>query len=201
MPLLPPDFEATRAELRRRLRERRGSRSPASARDAAAACAGHVEASEAFRQAGHVAGYVAVDRELDPRPLLEKAHAAGKSVYLPRIEGKRGMRFVAWKPDDPLQPNRFGIPEPAAGSGASLEPASLDFVLVPLLGFDGRGNRLGFGGGFYDRAFAFRRERPAPPLLCGYAYADQRCMNLDAAEWDVPLDLAATEKGIESFCF
>ncbi len=166
---------------------------------AARACAEHLSSSEAFINAGHVAAYASVDRELDPTPLIQLALAAGKSVYLPRVVTATKMEFVAWRAGEPLANNRFGIPEPVSRDAGVAAPEFLDLVLVPLLGFDMRGNRLGFGGGFYDRAFAFRRSRGAPPLLCGYAYDDQRCITLKTAEWDVALDAIVTQSGLSFF--
>lgn len=166
---------------------------------AAQVCAEHLSSSELFRRAGHVAGYASVDRELDPTPLLQLARAAGKSVCLPRVITSTGMEFVDWHAGDLLVSNRFGIPEPVSPDAAVVAPESLDLVLVPLLGFDMQGNRLGFGGGFYDRAFAFRRTRSAPPVLCGYAYDDQRCDTLESAEWDVALDAIVTQAGLHFF--
>ena len=169
------------------------------ANDAARSCAAHLSSSDVFKTARHVAGYACVGRELDPSPLLGIALEAAKSVYLPRIKSGNAMEFVAWRIGDPLQDNRFGIPEPASRSSTVRAADRLDLVLVPLLGFDLRGNRLGFGGGFYDRAFAFRRSRGAPPFLCGYAYDDQCCDALESAQWDVTLDAAVTQSGLRFF--
>ncbi|HKI68383.1 MAG TPA: 5-formyltetrahydrofolate cyclo-ligase, partial [Verrucomicrobiae bacterium] len=185
--------------LREQLRARRSALTQSEASAAALACAQHLTSSSEFKTAGHIAGYVSVDRELDPQPLLRMALEEAKSVYLPRIRESNGMEFVAWRAGDPLHGNRFGIPEPSSRDAAVFAPEALDLVLVPLLGFDMRGNRLGFGGGFYDRAFAFRRLRSAPPFLCGYAYDGQRCDGLEAAEWDVALDAIVTPSGVHFF--
>ncbi len=185
--------------LRRDLLERRNAMSATEARTAAEEVAGHVAASSEFRSAGRVAGYIALEHELDPAPLVRAALAAGKAVYLPRVLDSARMEFTRWQAGEPLHANRFGIPEPAADPDRVLAPEDLDLVLVPLLGFDGRGNRLGFGAGFYDRAFAFRRQARARPLLCGCAYAWQETGPLVAADWDVPLDAVATERGLKHF--
>jgi len=169
------------------------------ASDAARACAEYLSSSGVFKDARHVAGYACVGRELDPAPLLQIALDADKSVYLPRVKAANSMEFVAWRPGDPIRDNRFGIPEPASGKVAVIAAEDLDLVLVPLLGFDLHGNRLGFGGGFYDRAFTFRRSGNAPPFLCGYAYDDQCCDELEAAEWDVKLDAVVTQSGLRFF--
>ena len=90
--------------------------------------------------------------------------------------------------------NRFGIPEPDLSADSLLAPAEMALVVVPLLGFTRSGQRLGMGGGFYDRTFAFRRERAAPPWLVGAAYSFQELEQLKTEAWDVPMDAVVTEK-------
>jgi 5-formyltetrahydrofolate cyclo-ligase len=199
MPFHSPGLQSSRNRLREQLRARRSALTQSEARTAALACAQHLSSSREFESAGHVAGYLSVDRELDPQPLLQMALEADKSVYLPRIKQTNAMEFVAWQAGDPLCDNRFGIPEPSLREAVVLSAEALDLVLVPLLGFDMRGNRLGFGGGFYDRAFDFRQLRDAPPVLCGYAYDEQRCDALETAEWDVALDAIVTPSGLRFF--
>ena len=193
------NLQILRQQLRHRLRAQRVTRSEEQAVTAAQICCEILISHKIFRSARHIAGYMAIERELDPMSFLRAACAAGKSVYLPRITGKREMEFLPWQPGAMLRENSFGIPEPVSDRRARRDPRDLDLVLVPLLGFDQNGNRLGFGGGFYDKAFAFRNARQAPPLLCGYAYADQRCEAIEVANWDVSLDAVVTPEGIEIF--
>ncbi|MGH8271477.1 MAG: 5-formyltetrahydrofolate cyclo-ligase, partial [Gammaproteobacteria bacterium] len=122
-----------------------------------------------------------------------------KAVYLPRIAEDFRLHFARWRPGDPLCENRYGIPEPQAARELAA-PDTFDLVIVPLLGFDGTGARLGSGAGYYDRAFEFKREaRHARPRLAGYAYALQECAAIGSAVWDVPLDLVVTERGVTRF--
>jgi 5-formyltetrahydrofolate cyclo-ligase len=109
-------------------------------------------------------------------------------------KGQR-LHFAPWQSGDDVQPNRYGIPEPVEPAEL-FEPFQLDLVLVPLLGFDRRGHRLGHGGGYYDRSFAFLKEqvRPTEPLLVGIAYAFQELPRIEAAKWDVALDFIATDR-------
>ena len=95
-----------------------------------------------------------------------------------------------------MQANRDGIPEPVAQAGARLRSTDLDVVLVPLLGFDRRGNRLGSGAGFYDRSFAFlgAMQRPARPVLVGIGYHFQEVAEITPESWDVKLDFIATDR-------
>lgn len=140
---------------------------------------------------GAVAGYVAVDGELDPGPLLASLSGRGARVHLPVLDGD-ALRFGPVDEMTELADNRFGIPEPTGVD--PVDGGDLDVVLVPLVAVDPRGNRLGFGAGFYDRTFAFLRSatRPARPLLVGLAHDLQVVDALDPSPWDVPLDAVLT---------
>ena len=114
-----------------------------------------------FRSANHIACYLPNDGELDLTPLMSQAWTMGKMVYLPVLSPihRNHLHFLPYRPKDELVPNRFGIPEPVIRSRRMVETTRLDLVLMPLVGFDNKGNRLGMGGGFYDRSFAFLRRR------------------------------------------
>ncbi len=176
--------------LRDRLREQRRALPAADRVRAATGLARTLSTLPELPQARRVAGYWAVDGELSLHVLL--AGVLGDRYCLPCIQPDRSLRFAPWWVGEPLQPNRFGIPEPA--DVEPLAPEQLDVVLLPLVGFDRRGNRLGSGAGFYDRSFAFLREqqRPTRPLLVGVAYAFQEVDALPVEPWDVPLDYVAT---------
>jgi len=122
----------------------------------------------------------------------------GARVYLPRIVNYRTsrMEFIADR-GLPLRPNRFRIGEPV--SGIRIGARALAVVLLPLVGFDGQGNRLGSGAGYYDRLLAFRHRTRGRPLLVGVAFECQRCPGLESAPHDVPLDAVVTEAGIQFF--
>ena len=148
-----------------------------------------------FIAASRIAGYWACNGELDPAPLLERAWALGKAVYLPVLAGA-ALQFAPYRPNAPLRRNRFHITEPDLSPAEWLPPSALDLVLTPLVAFDATGTRLGMGGGFYDRSFAFRRDPACAerrPRLVGIAYEFQRVDTLIRQPWDVPLDAAATE--------
>lgn len=147
-----------------------------------------------FRNAKSIAFYIANDGELDPTLLLQRALALGKACYLPVLgKGTPSLSFARYRAGDKLLRNRFNIPEPLPYK-EKLAGFQLDMVCVPLVGFDSRGNRLGMGGGFYDRTFAERlRYRKGRPLLLGLAHQCQQVTALPAQPWDVPLDAIATE--------
>jgi 5-formyltetrahydrofolate cyclo-ligase len=167
---------------------------------AARQLAERVAALRIFAAARHIAGYLAFDGEIDPAPLLERALALGKHVYLPVLTSNPGnaMLFARYQPGLALKPNRFGIPEPQVSGEALLAPEHVDLVLTPLVAFDISGNRLGMGGGFYDRTFAFERHpgHHCRPLLLGLAYELQKVEHLNRRPWDVTLDGIATEQAL-----
>ena len=184
-------IDTDRSALRAALRERRRALPPTARFAAAEAMAERLRPR--LGRIGYLAGYWAMDGEL---PLHAVLRGTPPFVYcLPVLQAGRSLRFAAWRPGDPLQPNRYGIPEPPLAPSSLLEPTALDVVLLPLLGFDRHGNRLGTGGGYYDRSFAFLRgrRRPARPRLIGVGYACQEVAALPAAEWDVGLDAIVTE--------
>ncbi len=156
-----------------------------------------------FRAAQHIACYLPNDGELDIAPLIDQAWAMGKTVYLPVLSSIRHnhLHFLPYKPDDELVRNRFGIPEPVNRSRRVVDVKRLDLVLMPLVGFDSIGNRLGMGGGFYDRSFAFLRRRQCwfKPGLLGVAYDIQEVKTLKNNAWDVPLNGVVTETGVRLF--
>lgn len=144
-----------------------------------------------------VAGYWASDGELPLNMAIAPLEQRGQQFLLPVIGTERTLRFAAWQSGETVEPNRYGIPEPVvAADDALIDPMELDLVLVPLLGFDRSGQRLGFGGGFYDRSFAFLKDRPRPsaPLLVGVAYAFQELEAIESGPWDVLLDYIATDQ-------
>ena len=121
----------------------------------------------------------------------------GKRLALPVIARNGVMDFFAYDVRAPLLPNRYGIMEPAPGARHVLT-LSLGAVLVPLVAFDGEGNRLGMGGGFYDRHFAAAPDG-LRPLLIGVAHETQRAQSLPVETWDVPLDAVLTDAGWQTF--
>jgi 5-formyltetrahydrofolate cyclo-ligase len=183
-------------DLRQRLRAQRLDLSVAERQAAALAVASRLTKMAEFVTASTIAGYWACHGELDPAPLLERAWVMGKTVYLPILVGD-ALQFALYRPDAPLRRNRFHIPEPEVSPAEWLLPSTLDLVLMPLIAFDSTGTRLGMGGGFYDRSFAFLRdlgESGHRPRLVGLAYEFQRVEALVRQPWDVPLDAAATEQ-------
>jgi 5-formyltetrahydrofolate cyclo-ligase len=182
-----------KAEWRRELRRRRRAFDEASRPGAALAAAAHALGASQLGPGRVVAAFRGIRDEIDTGPLIAGLIERGAVVVLPRIVEKgRPLAFHAWRPGDPLDEVAMGVLQPTAGS-PSLFP---DVVIVPLLGFDARGHRLGYGGGFYDRTLqALRRDRPTPAI--GFAFEAQRLAAVPAGPFDERLDLVATEAGLQ----
>lgn len=181
-----------RSAIRREMREKRRG-IPAPRRIAGAeALSDQLLALRGLSTAGHVAGYWAVDGEISLHAWQMRLPAQW-TYCLPVLHDDGCLRFAPWRPGAPLSTNRHGIPEPDVPATDLLEPNAMAVVIAPLVAFDNRGARLGMGAGWYDRSFAFRRDRPAPPHLIGAAFALQQVDALDAEPWDVPLDAVCTE--------
>ena len=168
-------------------------------RDAAQQIARHLARLRCVRPGARVAAFIGVGDELDTRPILELLVTRGCRVLLPRITSvpQRTMTFTPARL--PLRRNRYGIPEPTGP--AHQAAAFCDLVLLPLLAFDDGGNRLGTGGGYYDRLLAFRtrRSRWRGPLLLGVAHSSQRLPSIAHLPTDIALDGVVTERGIRFF--
>jgi 5-formyltetrahydrofolate cyclo-ligase len=157
----------------------------------------------AFRHSRRIAFYHAVAGEMDPAPLMLAALETGKQVYLPILRQRpcNSLWFAPMRRQQPMANNRYGIPEPVFHPRHRVMPWSLDLVFVPLVAFDRTGHRLGMGGGYYDRTFAFKLDRRhmTGPKLIGLAHEFQLRDQLDSNAWDVPLDVVITESAIYSF--
>ncbi|MEX1057040.1 MAG: 5-formyltetrahydrofolate cyclo-ligase [Natronospirillum sp.] len=149
-----------------------------------------------IQHARHIALYLPNDGELDPRPLMRNLWQRGHICYLPVLSKTRYRQLVfrPYYPHSLLSPNYLGIPEPRAVK--TVTGAALDAVLMPLVAFDEQGNRLGMGGGFYDRTFA---QRWCRPHLIGVAHAFQAEAALPYASWDVPLRAVVTDRRTHTF--
>jgi 5-formyltetrahydrofolate cyclo-ligase len=180
--------------LRRQVRQRRRALSVFQQRRASERLTRHLLDRPEFVSANTVAVYLAADGEIDPKPLIKVAWRLGKRVYLPVLRAGNYLRFAEYKPAARLRRNRLGIPEPAIKRFR--DPRRLDLVLMPLVAFDRRGGRLGMGGGFYDRTFAFLlAESKRRPALVGLAHAFQEAESLSMEAWDVPMVAVATDRG------
>jgi len=180
-----------RSALRQQLRQRRRD-IPAAQRLAAAEQLADALLALPFAPThGHVAGYWALDGEIALHRWQMRLPDS-VSYCLPVLDGDT-LRFAPWRPGQPLTANRFGIPEPDIAIADTLAPAQMTMVAAPLVGFDTLCRRLGMGGGWYDRSFAFRQQRPAPPWLVGVCFSVQQVDDLPVQPWDVGVDAICTD--------
>mgnify|MGYP002725587682 CR=1 FL=1 len=139
-----------------------------------------------------IAGYWPIADEIDVRPLMTKIHEAGRSVVLPVVvKPEQPLAFRPWRPDMALEEGAFGTYHP----GSEEPEVSPDALLVPLLAFDDRGFRLGWGGGFYDHTLAGLRAA-GPVTAIGAAYHGQMVDHVPHDTGDEPLDWIITDEDI-----
>ncbi|GGM08102.1 5-formyltetrahydrofolate cyclo-ligase [Pseudomonas asuensis] len=189
----------SRSALRRLLRQKRRALSPVEQRQAAQQLHRQLSHHPLFRRARQIAFYLPNDGEIDPRPLLRTAQRRGKATFLPVLSRwpSTRMHFQRVRPSERWVRNRFKIIEPRPNRAQQRKPWTLDLILMPLVGFDAQGGRLGMGGGFYDRSLAYLKRRRAwhSPKLLGLAHECQKVDQLTLASWDVPMKATVTNKG------
>ncbi|MFK7890387.1 MAG: 5-formyltetrahydrofolate cyclo-ligase [Granulosicoccus sp.] len=181
----------TRNDLRLQLRELRDALPV----DEAAALSGRLcqRLGTLLDNVSQLGGYLALGNEANLSSLNPHTLTQSHRYYVPIVMDKHEMLFAPCDPQTPMRRNRYGIKEPEFESGALVSGMELDAVLVPLVGFDEQCNRMGMGGGYYDRCFAARLNTLAPPVLIGVAYECQRTTTVYPEPWDVPLDYIVTE--------
>lgn len=192
--VVPDESSPSKDSLRARLRARRDAL-PAAARAAWSEHLAELGAPALRERCGAgtiVAAYWPLRGEADPRPLARALQAAGASLALPVVEGQT-MRFRAWGGGDhDLAPAGFGT----FGPGPSAPWVEPTLLLMPLLGFDAAGQRLGWGQGYYDRYLAARAAANTRPFGCGIAFACQQVAAIPSEPHDVRLDAVLTEQGL-----
>lgn len=195
---LPEQKKALRARLRQARRDVAATRGG----ELAALAHAHLLASPLWRQARGVALYVSLPDELDTAPLLDAAWQAGKTLYLPRVRQQYGlMDFVAVRGREELRPGPFQLLEPLDDlpgfgpeeAGTAFRP---DVFIVPGLGFDRQGRRLGFGGGYYDRFLSAVRAQDdaGQRAFVGLCYHCQLQEELPAEPWDERMTHICTDR-------
>lgn len=173
-----------RQRLRKQLRQQRKQLSPAEQQFANFALIDPACRLIERYQAQHIAAYLPFDGEISPLPLFEKLANSGKSLYLPVLHpfSKGQLLFLRYQADQ-LRSNRFGILEPMLDVRNVLPLPLLDLIFVPLVGCDKALNRLGMGGGFYDRTLPHTKA-----VRVGLAHRCQQVEQLPTEPWDQPLD-------------
>jgi 5-formyltetrahydrofolate cyclo-ligase len=193
-----------KVKLRKQLRAARRALAPADHRRRSRLAAAAVARTAPFKSGARVALYLPFDGETDTAALIAAARRRGVRIFVPVVSDLRHRRLRFLPLTGRTRRGTFGILVPQSAlerRAGAVPPRWFDLIVVPLVGVDPRGRRLGMGGGFYDRALAFRRHRRfwRGPCLVGFAFDRQRTDRVFAEPWDVRLDALATESGYEHF--
>ncbi|XOV86098.1 MAG: 5-formyltetrahydrofolate cyclo-ligase [Pseudomonadota bacterium] len=188
---------------RKTLRARRRALPASLRRQAAADLTRNMMTSLRFLRARNLAFYMASDGEIDVLPLMMAALDAGKTCFLPvmvdRLQRFRRSPLVFQRfenKEQVLVRNRWGLLEPPLDARHQIAPQMLDLIIMPLVGFDRQGNRLGMGKGYFDRALSRLRTAYRRPTLVGAAFSFQEVADITPQPWDIPLDGIVTEKSL-----
>lgn len=162
----------------------------------------HFSRSFPLRSPRKIGLFISVDGELATDSLIQKLKRNKHAIFLPVLTSVKNHNYhhnMVFAPEEksPLLPNKFNILEPQTPHQYHLTAQQLDIILVPLSCFDRSKNRIGMGGGYYDRALRFKHYRKIRrPILIGWAHACQQVDKIPVASWDIPLDYIVTEKGV-----
>jgi 5-formyltetrahydrofolate cyclo-ligase len=183
------------SQLRKSLRSARRSITPLEREEKSQLLARNLARYLPFRRCKKIAVYLSLPEEVDTSPVIELAQLLRKAIYLPvidtRVWQKQSMMFALYLPGEtPLRENRFGIREPAVKPGNYIRGIDIEFVCVPVVGFNDRCDRIGMGGGYYDKAFDSRRFQQSK--LVGLAFEGQQA-DFEPATHDVPMQAVITE--------
>ena len=151
--------------------------------------------SELFADANDIAIYIPLKPEVDTWPFIERAFRLKKRIFAPIVQKDLTLRFRQLNDESRFSTNKMGLRQPT--SGKFIEADELELVITPLVAFDSQKNRIGMGGGCYDRTFSFLEQRAntAKPILAGLAFDRQRVDRIAANPWDIRLSSIFTECG------
>ncbi len=193
----------SKKEARKKIRAQRNALSDKQRLEYSMAISQIINKSTVYKKSTNIALYCPFDGEIDPTLIINDTNKLRKRHYLPKLPRlKNGaLLFGEITTLSKFKENKFGIPEPISGSSRTKKPAQMDLVLTPLVAFDKSGNRLGMGGGFYDKTFSFLKQRQhwLRPQLFGVAYEFQCLEKITTEPWDTPLAGVFTEKGVYYF--
>jgi 5-formyltetrahydrofolate cyclo-ligase len=185
-------------KLRKEIRSQRRALSLHDQRSHSSAMTSLLCRSPLFLYSKRIALYLQEDGEIATNLILSRARELKKQCYLPvlRPPPQQALWFAEYRPGDCLLRNRFGIEEPCIRARRQTPPWGLDLILLPLVAFDTDGNRLGMGGGYYDRTLAYLASRTfwRKPKLIGIAHDLQKVDTLSKQTWDIPLNGVVTER-------
>ncbi|HUX72970.1 MAG TPA: 5-formyltetrahydrofolate cyclo-ligase [Steroidobacteraceae bacterium] len=193
-------MRAGKTARRRELRGKRRALADAEHRGRSRRAAKSIARLPLFAAGARVAIYLPIDREADTALLVAAARRRGVKIFVPVVSDMRRRRLRFYPLAGRMRRGAYGILVPI-GTSRAVDARWLDLIVVPVVGVDAGGCRLGMGGGFYDRALAFRSARRhwRGPRLIGLAFDCQRVASVCAQPWDLRLDMLATETGLIRF--
>ncbi len=186
--------QSSRSKLRKEIRQARNKLSSSDQTLAAQSLLTHIKSLSELHNARHIAIYLSSDGELDTTVIIEYLRQTGKNVCLPVLHpfSKGHLLFIQYDHHTPMVNNKFNIPEPRLDKTQVIPIAQLDIIFTPLVAFDSQGQRLGMGGGYYDRSLAkwYKTGRGAMPI--GIAHDCQQVDSIPGESWDIPLPVIIT---------
>ncbi|WP_421404342.1 5-formyltetrahydrofolate cyclo-ligase [Agrobacterium fabrum] len=186
---------AEKARLRGERLAARDAFTPAERQQKSLSMTAHGASGIPFVPGTVISGFMPIRSEVDTRPLMEALRARGGRLVLPVVLDRETIVFRVFEADTPLVKTGFGT----TGPGEDAEVLDPDILLVPLSVFDGRGQRIGYGAGHYDRAIARLHAKGHQPVLIGIAFDCQEVPSVPAEPHDVPLHAILTESGLRWF--
>lgn len=199
------------SQLRQRLRQKRRQLSAIEQQRHSLKITQRIIHSRFFKHSRNIAVYLPNDGEVDLTPLIQRLFKPfsdrKKRYYLPVIISRRDaiIRFAPFTQGSKMRKNCFAIDEPVYQRRHLKSAIHMDLILAPLVGFDAEGNRMGMGGGYYDRALQHLRSKSAKgrsiikPRFVGVAHAVQKVAKLERQQWDIPLHAIVTEQELSYF--
>lgn len=189
---LTPSLAVNRTAIRQQIRQRRQLLTIKQQQQAGRDLVQQFSQHQHIQAAQHIAIYLHNDGELDTQAVIDWCWQQGKQVYIPILHpfSHKQLLFTRLTATTPLVKNKYGISEPRLNVTDVIPYLQLDLVCSPLVAFDLAGNRLGMGGGYYDRTFSqhqFVRDGQQPPYVLGLAHDCQQHANLPIAPWDMPI--------------
>jgi len=188
----------TRQQLRQHVRQLRNALDQTQQDNAADNLLVQVKRLTAFNTAHSIALYLSADGEIGTQAIIEHCWDLGKKVYLPVLDPHlhNQLLFVHYHNETAMTHNKYAIAEPATPYQSVISASELDLVLLPLVAFDNTGARMGMGGGYYDRSFAFINDDNTShaPQLYGLAHNLQQVSQLQIESWDIPLEGIVTDQ-------
>lgn len=176
-----------KSELRSLIRAQKRAMTPSAIEQASRELGQKLVDSDQYKTAKTIYGYMPYNQEVRTVPMLERALADGKQVAVPKVYGDT-MKFILVTDLTQMACNQWGIPEPVADGPVADDPYAM--VLMPGLAFTAKGDRMGYGGGFYDK---FLAEEPNHPTVA-LCYDFQLLESLPTEQYDIPVDLVLTGK-------